>query len=75
MQGEAAADGQVPPPQPTMRTGLVIGARNPVTTMVTGFFLCFFELRFHRYPPCFFIYRGGVELNTKVKLVENLRFL
>ena len=41
---------QIPPPQPTMRTDLDIGAENPVTTMVTGFFLAFFEVKLKRYP-------------------------
>ena len=35
---------QVQPPQPTMRTDLDIGARNPVITTVTGFFLALFEV-------------------------------
>ena len=38
------------PPQPTMRTDLDIGARNPVTTMVTGFFVPFFQVKLGRYP-------------------------
>jgi hypothetical protein len=33
----------VRPPQPTMRTDLDIGARNPVTTTVTGFFYLIFS--------------------------------
>ena len=31
------------------RTDLDIGARNPVTSMVTGFFLAFFEVKLKRY--------------------------
>ena len=34
---------QILPPQPTMRTDLDIGARNPVTTTVTGFFYPIFS--------------------------------
>ena len=37
-------------PQPTMRTDLDIGARNPVTTTVTGFFIPFFQVKLNRYP-------------------------
>ena len=38
-----ATEVQIPPPQPTMRTDLDIGARNPVTTTVTGFFYPIFS--------------------------------
>ena len=34
--------GRIPPLRPTMRADLDIGARNPVTTTVTGFFIPFF---------------------------------
>jgi len=38
------------PPQPTMRTDLDIGARNSVTTAVTGFFYPIFQVKPGRYP-------------------------
>jgi len=41
---------QIPLPQPTMRTEKDIGARNPVTTTVTGFFIPFFQVKLNRYP-------------------------
>ena len=34
---------QILPPQPTMRTDLDVGARNPVTWAVTGFFYPIFS--------------------------------
>ena len=43
MQGEAAADGQAPPPQPAFRTEKDIGSENPETTTVSGFFCAFFQ--------------------------------
>ena len=41
---------QITPKQPTMRTDLDIGAKNPVTTTVTGFFIPFFQVKLGRYP-------------------------
>ena len=41
---------QVLPPQPTLRTDLDIGARNPVTTTVTGFFYPIFQVKLNRHP-------------------------
>ena len=41
---------QIPLPQPTMRTDLDIGAENPATTTVTGFFIPFFQVKRGRYP-------------------------
>ena len=58
-----------------MRTDLDIGARNPVTTTVTGFLISFFEMRLGRYHTPKTTFGGGLELNTKAKLSEKLQFL
>ena len=50
-QATIYSEGQeIPPPQPTMRTELDIGARNPVTTTVTGFLYPIFQVKLGRYP-------------------------
>ena len=40
---------QVPPPQPTSSTEKDIGAENPETTTVSGFFMSFSKVEFKRY--------------------------
>ena len=58
-----------------MRTDLDIGARNPVTTMVTGFFIPFFEVKLKRYHFPKNDLREVLELNLKNISGEFLNFM
>ena len=49
---------------PTMRTDLDIGARNPVTTTVTGFFLAIFQSEIQKISFPQNDLWGGLELNS-----------